>query len=120
MDYTWAGQTTDPQALETNVQGTTRIASAYTQYGGTSFTINVNLSAGTTQLLSLYVLDWESIGRVETITITDLSTGTILDTETVSAFQGGTYLSWLVSGNVVVKVTPTGTFSPVVSGIFLN
>jgi len=117
--YTWAAQTADPRALQINPQDTFGIASAYTQYSSTSFKINID-SSNTSELLSLYLLDWDNAGRVETITITDLSTGVVLDTETASAFQGGVYYSWKFSGNVVVQVTPSGTSSPVVSGIFLN
>jgi hypothetical protein len=118
--YTWAGQTSDPRALQSNPQGSTRLASAYTQYPSTSFKINVDSPIGTNELLTLYLLDWDNEGRVETITITDLSTGVVLDTETASAFQGGIYYSWVISGSVVVTVTPSGSSSPVVSGIFLN
>lgn len=120
LPYTWAAQTTDPRALQTNPQDTVGIASAYTQYPSNSFQFNVGTPAGVTELLSLYLLDWDNAGRVETITITDLSTGVVLDTETVSGFHGGTYISWLISGNVVVKITPAGSSSPAVSGIFLN
>jgi hypothetical protein len=118
--YTWAAQTTDPRALQINPQDTAGIASAYTQYPSKSFEINVSLPLGEQQMLSLYLLDWDNAGRAETVTITDLSTGTVLDTETASAFQGGIYLTWTISGSVVVTVTPSGTSSPVVSGIFLN
>jgi hypothetical protein len=120
LTYTWAAQTTDPRALQTSPQSSLGIASAYTQYPSKSFKINVDSPNATKQLLSLYLLDWDKEGRVETVTITDLSTGAVLDSETVSSFQNGTYLSWMISGNVVVTVTPSGTSTPVVSGIFLN
>ena len=103
--------------MQTSPTATTRIASAFTQYQSASFTINVN---GPTQRVSLYFLDWDNAGRTETITIRDLTTNAILDTRTVSGFQGGQYLSWLISGNVVIRVTPVGASSPVVSGIFFN
>jgi hypothetical protein len=118
--YTWANQTSDPRALQSNPQGTTRIASAYTQYPSTSFKINVDTPVATKEVFNLYLLDWDNEGRAETITLTDLSTGVVLDTETASSFQSGAYYSWLISGSVVVTVTPSGTSSPVVSGIFLN
>ena len=117
LTYVWAGQTSDARALQTAPSVTTRIASAFTQYPSASFTINVN---GPTQKVSLYFLDWDNAGRTETVTIRDLTTNAILDTRTVSGFQGGLYLSWLISGNVVIKVTPAGTYSPAVSGIFFN
>jgi len=120
--YTWAAQTADPRALQINPQDTIGIASAYTQYQSTSFKINI-YSPNTPfapERLSLYLLDWDNENRVETITITDLSTGVVLDTETASAFQLGVYYSWMISGNVVVEITPSGYSSPAVSGIFFN
>jgi hypothetical protein len=120
--YTWATQTSDPRALQIDPQGTIGIASAYTQYQSTSFQINI-YSPSTPfapERLSLYLLDWDNENRVETITISDLSTGVVLDTETASSFQGGVYYTWQFSGNVVVEITPSGYASPAVSGIFLN
>jgi hypothetical protein len=118
--YTWAAQTPDPRALQTNPQATEGIASAYTQFPSTSFKFNVDSPTSVNETLTLYLLDWDREGRVETITITDLATGAVLDTETASGFQAGTYLSWQISGDVVVNVTPSGTSTPVVSGVFLN
>ena len=66
------------------------------------------------------MLDWDNAGRAETITISDLSTGAVLDTRTFSGFQGGQYASWMISGNVVIRVTPAAGSSPVVSGVFFN
>jgi hypothetical protein len=119
--YTWAGQTTDPRALQTNPQDTAGIASAYTQYPNKSFTINVSTpAANDVALVNLYLLDWDHSGRSETITLTDANTGIVLDTETFVNFQSGLYAAWLFSGNVVVTVTPNGSSTPAVSGIFLN
>jgi hypothetical protein len=120
LTYTWTAQTVDPRALQSSPQSSLGIASAYTQYPSKSFKINVDSPTGTKQLLSLYLLDWDKEGRVETITITDLSTGAVLDSETASGFQAGTYYSWMISGSVVVTVTPSGNSNPAVSGIFLN
>ncbi len=116
--YTWAASTTDPRALLTAPNATTGIASAYTQYAGTPFSINIYTTQQ--QEVSLYLLDWDNAGRSETITISDLSTGAVLDTLTVSNFQNGVYLVYFISGNVVVHVQPIGNTAPVISGIFFN
>lgn len=120
INYTWAGQTSDPRALQSNPGGTNRIASAFTQYPGSSFKINVYVPSGQTQRVALYLLDWDNAGRTEKITITDLSTGAVLDTQTVSGFQNGQYASWVITGSAVLTITPVGSSSPVVSGIFFN
>jgi hypothetical protein len=116
--YTWASQTTDPRALET-MPGY-GIASAYTQYAGKSFTINVDIADGTAHKISLYLLDWDTATRSQTITITDASTNALLDTESFTGFHSGEYASWVIGGNVNINVTPNGSTSPAVSGIFFN
>ena len=53
--------------------------------------------------------------------VIDAATGTVLDTQTLSSFQGGEYLSWNLSGNVVIKVTNLNSrTNAVVSGIFFG
>ena len=118
--YTWAASTTDPRALRTGPNSTTGIASAYTQYAGTPFSINIYADPIQEEQIALYLLDWDNAGRSETITISDLSTGTVLDTLTVSNFQNGVYLIYYITGNVVVNVQPNGNTAAVISGIFFN
>ena len=118
--YTWAGQTTDPRALQSSRGATTGIASAYTQYSGQAFTINVGIADGNTHTISLYMLDWDGASRSQTITILDAVSNAVLDTRTFSGFHDGLYASWNISGNVSIKVSPNGYISPVLSGVFLN
>ena len=120
LNYTWAGQTSDPRALQTAPGSPNRIASAYTQYAGSSFKININVWDGGGQRVALYLLDWDGAGRSEKITVTDVFTGNVLDTQTVSDFQNGQYASWAVTGSVVFTITPIGWSSPVESGIFFD
>jgi hypothetical protein len=120
MNYTWSAVTTDPRALQTGPGSSVGIASAYTQYQSTSFAINVNVTDGNLHNVSLYMLDWDGNNRSQTITIIDASTNTVLDTRVFSGFYDGLYASWAIKGNVTIKVTPVGTTSPVVSGIFFN
>jgi hypothetical protein len=112
--WTWAPNTSDPRALQTS---TGRIAGAW--YSGSSFSFNLNLDANPHQI-ALYALDWDSRGRAEIITITDASTGALLDSENLSNFANGVYLVWTISGNVVITVTPTAMPNGVVSGIFFG
>jgi hypothetical protein len=116
--YTWATPTTDPRALETTSGSSTLIASAY--YAPTSFNINVNLTDGNAHRLTLYLVDWDSTARAETISIVDATTSKVLDTETFASFHGGQYASWNVQGHVLIRVTRTGGANAVVSGIFFD
>jgi hypothetical protein len=116
--YTWAAATTDVRALQTASSASTRIASTY--YSGSSFTINVNLTDGNRHKLSLYLLDWDSTSRAETISLVDPVSGTILDTEEYASFENGGYAVWQVQGHVLIQVTRTAGANSVVSGIFFD
>src|SRR5262249_40237214 len=109
--------TNDSRALQ-KVNGGGRIAAAW--YASNIFQTNVNLLDHQTHVLTLYVLDWDSVWRSEKIQIINASTGSVLDTENVNSFHGGVYLSWQVSGNLVIKVTCLGGANAVVSGLFLD
>lgn len=118
--YTWAGLTSDVRALQTSPGAPTRMASAYTQYQSKSFSINININDGGTHNVALYMLDWDTTSRIQTITIQDLSTNTVLDVRTFSGFHDGVYASWEITGNVVMTVTPIGYAIPSVSAVFFN
>ena len=118
-NYTWAASTTDPRALEMAPgTGSSRIAAAW--YSTTSFSVNIDLTDGQTHDISLYLLDWDSQGRREQIQITNESTGAVLNTQTVSSFTGGVYLTWAISGDVVFTFTRLAGPNAVVSGIFFD
>ncbi len=116
--YIWAASTSDPRALQTASEAATQIASTF--YSSSSFTINVNLTDGNTHRIALYLLDWDSTTRAETITIRDALSNAVLDTETYSGFHNGTYAVWNIKGNVTIQVTKTGGNNAVVSGIFFD
>jgi hypothetical protein len=116
--HTWAASTADPRALQTSSGSSTRIASTY--YSLTSFTINLNLTDGNTHRIALYLLDWDSSARTETISIVDATSHAVLDTETYSSFHNGEYAAWNIKGHVLIQVTKTGGVNAVVSGVFFD
>jgi hypothetical protein len=116
--YTWEASTSDVRALQTASGASTRIASAY--YSPSSFTLNLNLTDGNTHKISLYMLDWDSTARTETISFLDPVSNTILDTEEYSSFHGGQYAVWQVQGHVLIQVTKTGGANAVLSGAFFD
>ena len=79
--YTWATSTTDVRALQ-NAANTGRIAAAW--YSTTSMSFNLNLNDGQSHEVSLYAVDWDNRGRSEEVQVIDATTGTVLDTETIS------------------------------------
>jgi YVTN family beta-propeller protein len=116
--YTWAASTSDVRALQTASGSTTRIAATYDS--PTSFTINVNLTDGNRHRLALYLLDWDSTARSETISILDATSNAVLSSGTFSGFHNGVYAYWEVQGHVLIQVTKTGGANAVVSGIFFD
>src|SRR5204863_501193 len=56
--------------------------------------------------VALYMLDWDFGGRAERVDVLDANNN-VLDTRSVSAFSGGVYLVWNLSGHVILRVTNT-------------
>jgi len=69
-------------------------------------------------LFGIYCLDYEPLGRVQTIQVTNAQG--VLDTQTLSNFGGGVYLFWISSGPIQIQVTPAAGFNAVVSGVFFR
>ena len=83
-------------------------------------TFDVNLTDGQLHQFALYCLDLDTTDRAETITIKDANLGTTLNTRSVTAFNGGVYEVWKISGHVTVTVQYTGGFNAVVAGVFFG
>jgi Divergent InlB B-repeat domain/NHL repeat len=115
-NYTWDTTTTDPRGLEIP-NSSNRIASAW--YSDVSFNFDVNVGSASHEF-SIYALDWDLKGRSETIQILDQKTGAPLDTETISNFGSGVYLSWNITGHVEIVVTVAGGANSVVNGVFFG
>ncbi len=84
-----------------------------------SFNFDLNVGA-TSHEFSIYALDWDLKGRSETVQILDQQTGAPLDTQTISGFSNGVYLSWNITGHVQVVVTVLGGANAVVNGVFFG
>jgi subtilisin family serine protease len=111
----WAATTSDPRALQKASNPSSRVAAGWLSG---SFTVDVNLTDGKSHNVSLYLLDWNSSDRSERIDVVDASTGLVLDTRTASSFHNGEYLTWSVSGHVLIRFTRLAGFSAALSGIF--
>jgi hypothetical protein len=66
------------------------------------------------------MVDWDALGRTQTIEVRDAATDALLDTRDVSTFSGGQYLVWRISGPVRLRVLCTGGPNAVVSAVFLD
>jgi uncharacterized membrane protein YkoI len=114
--WTWAASTGDARALQ-KVSGTDRIAAAW--YGATT-TVQVSLTDGVTHQLALYLLDWDSAGRRQTVEIFDTATNAVLDTRTVTGFTNGQYLVWNLTGRTTIRITGLSGPNAVHSALFFD
>ena len=87
---------------------------------GLSWTTEVKISDGLAHKISLYLVDWDGQGRSETIQLVDASTGLVLDSRAATAFSGGQYFTWAVTGRVLIRVTLTGGANAVNSALFFG
>ena len=117
--YTWASSTTDVRALQSGVTNG-RIASTWY---GSSFSVDINLTDGNTHQVGLYAVDWDNQGRAETISVTDATSGAVLDSRSISGFNNGEWLLWDLAGHVKMTVTQIGSnrnANAVASGVFFD
>jgi subtilase family serine protease len=107
----WAPTTSDPRALLTSPTGSPSARVAGCWYSPSSFSLDAKISDGATHQVSLYALDWDLYlgGRSEQVDVVDDATGAVLDSRTLTAFSGGVYATWQISGDVTFRVTNTGS-----------
>ena len=117
LTWTWAASATDTRALQLS-SGSGRIAATW--YGLPTFNLDVNVTDGQAHQIALYLVDWDSKGRSETIKAVDGSTGSVLDSRSVANFTGGAYYIWTVSGHVSFAVSSTAGPNAVISGAFFD
>jgi len=118
--YEWISLTTDPRALKTSPTSSAGIASAFTNYYGKSIFINLNIYDTAPHTVSFYLLDWDTSSREETFTITDASTGKLLNQSTFSNFHNGLHVSFQMKGNLLIQVSPKTGPGVTISGIFID
>lgn len=116
QQWTWQSGGSDSRALQ--IPAGASIAACW--YNQKVFQLNSNFTDGKSHELTLYLVDWDYQARTEVVQVVDAATNWVLDTENVTNFAGGVYLSWNVSGNVIVTVTSTSGPNAVVSGVFFG
>ena len=115
--WTWQYSTTDTRALQRMNAGD-RLASAW--YLDGSFTVDMNFTDGQTHRVAMYMLDWDVNNRTQTVEILDTGSGAVLDSQTVSGFGSGKYLSWDLKGAVTVRFTKISGYNAVLNGLFFG
>jgi hypothetical protein len=117
--YQWSNGTTAVQALQSPDAASRRAACFY---DGTQVRLRLTFTTAYSGSLHLYALDWDNLGRRETITIND---GSGDRTANISSdFSQGAWvnvpISVVAGGTVTVTVTRTAGLNAVLSGIFLG
>ncbi|MGA2716917.1 MAG: hypothetical protein ABSG41_27840, partial [Bryobacteraceae bacterium] len=115
--FTWGGSNSDARALDVPNSGN-RLAATW--YAGGSFSYDLNLTDGLTHQISLYAVDFDSAGRSERIDIIDPSSGSVLDTRTLTSFSAGQYPVWNITGHVTIQVTQLSGPNAVISAVFFD
>jgi hypothetical protein len=114
--YRWSPSTSDVRALQKSATAG-RMVECW--YSGTSFTMDMDLTDGMTHRLALYFLDWDRVGRIQTVEILDAA-GALLDKQTVSSFGDGKYLLWDIQGRVKINVAKVAGPNAVMMGLFFG
>ena len=114
--WTWASSTSDVRALQA-ATGTNRVAATW--YGGV-FNVDINLVDGAAHQVGVYVVDWDAANRSERLEVRDATSDALLDSRTVTGFQGGQDLRWNISGHVKLRVVNVGGANAVISGLFFE
>jgi hypothetical protein len=116
MPYTWSPSTTDSRGLQKGSPATDRIAACWNS--ATSIRIDLAFNDQAPHQVAVYMVDWTNMSRTQTVQIVDANEN-VLDTRSVSAFSGGQYLVWNLSGRVSIRFINTNpSINAVVSGIF--
>jgi subtilisin family serine protease len=115
--WTYATSTSDVRGLQKAAVATDRVAAVW--YGQT-FALDVNLTDGAPHQVGLYLVDWDSRGRAQTVEVRDAVTNALLDSRAVSGFVGGQYWRWTVTGHVTMRLICTAGSNAVVNGVFFG
>jgi uncharacterized delta-60 repeat protein len=116
-DWTWQYSTSDARAVQKVNSATDRIAGCW--YSGSGYSIDLAFTDGLKHRTSLYLLDWDNMGRVETVQVVDGDTGGLLYNQSLSGFGGGVYLTWDFGGHVKINITPNSG-NAVASALFFG
>jgi subtilisin family serine protease len=114
---TWEGSTTDPRALQ-KPSGSDRFATAWNSPESLYFYLN--FSDTNAHRVSLYFVDYDRQGRDQLLEFFDNTTGKFLASERISNFQSGRYSTWLLQGNVRLRLTRLSGSNCVMSAIFFD
>lgn len=121
-DWTNGIATTTVRALQDPTTPSNRYARTW--YSDTTENFDVSFTDSSVHQIAFYVIDWDPIGRAETIRpydgVTGLPLASAQNIAANAAFRNGEYSVWNVSGHVTFQITKTAAQNAVISGIFFQ
>lgn len=117
QNFTYAASTSDVRAPQLP-DGTGRRAAVW--YMNQVFHADLDLTGTGPRNVALYFLDWDTTARVHRVQVMDAVSREILDTRSVSSFSGGIYLTYRISGHVLIEVAGQAGPNVILSGVFLD
>jgi subtilisin family serine protease len=115
---TLSAATKNAYALNKNQDIYHNIAAYWT--APSTFDVDLDFSDTLLHQVTLYAADYDHKNRSERIQVINASTGAILNSQDITSFSKGAFLSFDVSGSVIFRVINTGGPSAVLSGIFFD
>ncbi len=82
--------------------------------------MNVNLTDGQAHDIAVYALDWPDYGRSEQIQVSTPAREPCWTPRPSRNFNGGLYLQWQITGNVIIQFSGMGGTNAVLSGLFFD
>lgn len=118
-DTVAAAESTEERALQLP-DGAGRALAFYETTTSKSFAADVQVPAGQTRQVALYLVDNDSLSRrIMTVEMLD-ENGRVLDKRDVKNFGDGRYLVYAVQGHVRFKLTSQNWTTAVASGVFFD
>jgi hypothetical protein len=117
--YAFTTNTTEANALERPDTDSVTNRFAACQFAGSSLLASVDLPLGTTNRISVYLMEPVS-SRTERVELLDGSGLAVLDTRTVTGLSNSVYLVYDVNGPVKIRITRLSGGNAVLSAVFIG
>jgi hypothetical protein len=118
-DWTWGGPTdTNWVGYAQRMNGTNR--STWVWYTTSSMTMNMNMADDEVHRVALYCLDLGAPTRSGLVDVLDAAGRVLYDSQVLSNYVGGAYLSWDIQGSVQFRITRLSTLNPTLSAFFFD
>jgi hypothetical protein len=116
--YSFADPTLDARGLQKPPAFTARFADTW--FDPNVIAIQLNFSDLSSHRVAIYCFDFDTTARHQTVEMVDSATGLVLDTQTLTDFNGGVWLQWDLSGQILLRITHTAGLNAVICGIFFG